>query len=99
MKRRDDIRIAMRSLLSPVAQPEAAILGESSALPSGAEKESLPLYGGTLSLSEPPMPLLRELQSTLRENGIQAEPMEIVQAIVAALSDRPTLCRGLLAAY
>lgn len=89
----------MRSLLSPVTSPEAAVVGESSSLPAEEEQESLPLYGGALSLPEPPMPLLRELQSTLRENGIQAEPSEIVQAIVAALSDRPTLCRGLLAAY
>ncbi len=88
----------MHRLLSPGTQPEALV----SAYDPQPGEESGPSpghLGADPILSEAPMVILRELQGTLRENGIQAEPVEIVQAMLEALSARPTLCRGLLAAY
>jgi len=43
--------------------------------------------------------MLNELQGALDQNGITAEQGEIMQALVDALAVRPTLYRGLLAAY
>ena len=39
------------------------------------------------------------LQDTLRTNQIEAEIPEIVHAMLESLSARPSLCRGLIAAY
>ncbi|HLV79932.1 MAG TPA: hypothetical protein VKT32_06595 [Chthonomonadaceae bacterium] len=50
-------------------------------------------------MSEPQLRLLRNLQSVLQEHGIEAELTEIIHAIIVVLSARPSLCRGLLAAY
>jgi hypothetical protein len=41
--------------------------------------------------------VLAEIQSTLRQFGIQAEPAEIAEVLMEALMDRPFLCRGLFA--
>ncbi len=86
----------MHRLLSPGAQPEEFVnaLGLQS-----AERAPAAELTGALTLSDPPMSIFRELQSTLREHGIQAEPADIARAVLEALAARPTLCRGLLAAY
>ncbi|HZO87292.1 MAG TPA: hypothetical protein VFB38_03065 [Chthonomonadaceae bacterium] len=94
MRRRDDIRAAMQRLLSPAARPESLASGDGLQSTLGASGD-MP----ALALSEAPLRILQELQSTLHENGIEAEPVEIVQVMMEALSARPTLCRGLLAAY
>ena len=43
--------------------------------------------------------VLRDLQNSLRRHGIDAELDEINAGILDALAARPSLCRGLLAAY
>ena len=55
--------------------------------------------GSRLMLSEAHRAVLRELQDSLRQNGIDAEMEEIGHGILDALVARPSLCRGLLAAY
>lgn len=79
----------MRSLLSPVRQPP-----EGSGPMPGLLRPAL-----TLPAVETDWCALTEIQGTLRAHGIVAETPEILNAILAALAQRPTLCRGLLAAY
>jgi hypothetical protein len=55
--------------------------------------------GSRLMLSEEHRAVLRELQDSLRQNGIDAEVEEIGHGILDALVARPSLCRGLLAAF
>jgi hypothetical protein len=43
--------------------------------------------------------VLAELQFSLRKHGIDAGFDEIGKGILEALAARPSLCRGLLAAY
>ena len=45
----------------------------------------------------PTAKVIAEIQSTLREHSIQAEPAEIAEMLIEALIDRPNLCRGLFA--
>lgn len=85
----------MQSLLSPVRRLERETLRPIE-IPRPAPP---PPSGSALTLSERQQRVLGELQATLRENGIRAELSEIVQAMVEALAARPTLCRGLVAAY
>lgn len=86
----------MHNLLTATKRPESAapISPVPIAIPSSA-----PPAGNMLALSEPQMLFLRDIQNVLQENGIEADQSEIVHAIMVALSDRPNLCRGLLAAY
>ena len=97
MQRRDEIRAAMHNLLTATKRPESAAAPINPlpiAIPSSA-----PPAGNPLVLAEPQMLFLRDIQNVLQENGIEADQSEIVHAIMVALSDRPNLCRGLLAAY
>lgn len=84
----------MQSLLSPVRRLERETLR-----PIEIPRPTPPPGGPALALSERQQRVLGELQATLRENGIRAELSEIVQAMMEALAARPTLCRGLVAAY
>ena len=43
--------------------------------------------------------MLTDLQQSLRKHGIDAGFEEIGKGILEALAARPSLCRGLLAAY
>jgi hypothetical protein len=43
--------------------------------------------------------VLSDLQYSLRKHGIDAEVADIGKGILEALAARPSLCRGLLAAY
>jgi hypothetical protein len=43
--------------------------------------------------------VLSDLQHSLRRHGIDAELDDIGKGIMEALAARPSLCRGLLAAY
>ncbi|HZT43758.1 MAG TPA: hypothetical protein VFA07_16445 [Chthonomonadaceae bacterium] len=97
MERRAEIRAAMHSLLSSNRRPDPRT-------PVGGPipitvPASAPPANNPLALSEPQLRLLRGLQSVLQENGIEAELTEIIHAIIVVLSARPSLCRGLLAAY
>lgn len=96
MERRAEIRAAMHSLLSSRRpDPRTAVGGTVPiTIPAQAPPTSNPL-----ALSEPQLRLLRNLQSVLQENGIEAELTDIIHAIIVVLSARPSLCRGLLAAY
>jgi hypothetical protein len=74
-------------------------LAEAPALPSRMALSDVPTSDVRLMLSEAHRAALRELQVLLRQNGITAEVEEIHHGILEALSARPLLCRGLLAAY
>jgi hypothetical protein len=65
----------------------------------GSEPPFVTENRSTLTISEPLREVVGDLQAALRENGIEAGPSEILQAMVEALAVRPSLCRGLLAAY
>jgi hypothetical protein len=86
----------MQSLLSPGPRREAqapAIKPVELPAPAPAPPaERLPISAGRQRI-------LTDLQSTLREHGVVAELTEIENAMLEALTSRPGLCRGLLAAY
>lgn len=50
-------------------------------------------------MSEAQKAVLTDLQHSLRKHGIEAGFEEIGKGILEALAARPSLCRGLLAAY
>ncbi len=88
----------MQRLLVSPTRPE----GASGAAPS-RQVATLPAFTAedqsALALPEAMHWVLRDLQVTLRDNGIEAAPAEIAYALMEALAYRPSLCRGLLAAY
>lgn len=104
MERREDIRAAMQSLLSPIRQadPRAPSLPARTDPPAErfVEARVSPVGSGLPAhLLEASPPILAELQHTLREHGIVAELSEIARILADGLAARPALCRGLLAAY
>ena len=96
MERRNDIRAAMQSLLSPTRRPEPAPPVESPIRQPNRGERSRP--DRSLNLSEVELQTLRELQAELLEHGIAADPAEIAHAMLQALATRPGFCRGLVAA-
>ena len=62
-----------------------------------AGPESRP--GMQFAMSEKQEAVLADLQHSLRKHGIDAGYEEIGKGILEALAARPSLCRGLLAAY
>ena len=95
MERQREIRQALNSFLPTSARPEAA---------SGVRKAAdvcapQPAPGSRFAPSEAQIAVLRDLQASLHQHGIDAEMDEIGHGILEALADRPSLCRGLLAAY
>jgi len=88
----------MQSLLTPVRRPETETL-MAPVRPVELPPPVTPRSEPSFTLSERQRQVLGEIQATLRESGIKAELQEIVQAMVEALTARPTLCRGLVAAY
>ena len=102
MERREDIRAAMQSLLAPVPRreprPEAREARSRQATPAETSTTG-PLGPMTIRLSEMHLDTIVDLQRALSENGIAAEPGDIVQALCQAVAVRPALCRSLLAAY
>lgn len=101
MERRDDIRAAMQNLLARAKRPDVA-QPFADPLPPAPEILPQPLSmpeAGELAVSGSHLAVLREIQGTLRQSGIVADVPEIIQAMVDALASRPSLCRGLVAAY
>src|SRR5258708_6669913 len=94
MERRNDIRAAMHSLLSPARQRDPAPLKERPV--TTVNHRPLPA-APPVRTRVPQGKVLLEIQSTLKDFGIQAEPSEIVEVLMEALMDRPALCRGLFA--
>ena len=66
-------------------------------MPSGADFDTEPNH--PVALSKGQLATLHDLQNALRTNQIEAEIPEIVHAMLESLSARPSLCRGLIAAY
>ena len=91
----------MQSLLTPARRPESAArrIGHPAPAASPATIETSSPGSVTVRLSEMQMDTIDDLRRALRENGIAAEPAEIVQALCQAVAVRPVLCRSLLAAY
>jgi hypothetical protein len=90
MERREDIRAAIHRLLS---NTETA----AQASPAAPAAESSP--GTAPGLTHNQLVTLRAVQASLLSNQIEADIPEIVHALLEALSTRPSLCRGLVAAY
>ncbi|HXG23283.1 MAG TPA: hypothetical protein VNJ09_01915 [Chthonomonadales bacterium] len=97
MERREDIRAALQSLLSPGQRPDPASIG-SRRTPAESGRDAASLQRA-LPLSDRQLKVLFELQSELREHGIKAEIPELVQVLLDELTARPDLCRALVAAY
>ena len=96
MERRNDIRAAMHSLLTPTRrEPEPP--KQPKPEPSTNGHRAIPVAASSLNTRAPQGKVIAEIQSTLREFGIQAEPSEIADILMEALMDRPALCRGLFA--
>lgn len=79
-------------------------------LSSGQRPDGLARLGGrrpggpirtecTITLLDTQERAVCELQAELRAHGITADVPELVSAMVEALLSRPSLCRGLIAAY
>ena len=80
------------------APTQLALVADNSAAVAFAPAQNH-AQGPRLILSQQQIAVLRELQGSLRENGIDAGVEDIGHGILEALSARPSLCRGLLAAY
>ena len=94
MERREDIRAAIQKLLSSSRPAEAP------ARLLQLNRPDSPLrLSERVAFSDAQLDTLRDLQDTLRANHIEAEIPEIVHAMLESLSARPSLCRGLVAAY
>jgi hypothetical protein len=78
-------------------RPEAAAVqsGAADTLPHIAS----PPVGPRFVLSNAQHTILRDLQLSLSSHGIDAGVEEIGHGILEALAERPSLCRGLLAAH
>ena len=94
MERRANIRMAIRTLLSPETQPEAIIKISDRPEP-GLEVSK----NDSLMLNALHAEMLSPLQASLRSSCISADLPEIAGAILEALAVRPSLCQGLLASY
>jgi hypothetical protein len=97
MERQDEIRKALNSFLHIPRRPEPIAAVDSATVFSPARAVSS--RGARLRLSDAQRAVLHDLQDSLRQNGIDAELEEIGRGILEALAARPSLCRGLLAAY
>lgn len=96
MERRNDIRAAMHSLLSPTRRDPEPPKPPRPEPPTNGHR-TIPVSAPQLKTRAPQGKVIAEIQSTLREFGIQAEPSEIADILMEALMDRPALCRGLFA--
>ena len=98
MERRSDVRAAIRSLLTPSPRPEKVTLPV--ATPYSGPAEGAPNIDCSLFwISNPRGAVLKDIQTELEAYGIQAELHEIAQVLFDAMTNRPALCRGLLAGY
>ena len=97
MERQREIRQALNSFLPSPARHEPPTGAPRRVLtdPSGPE----PRPGLQFAMSEAQQAVLTDLQHSLRKHGIDAGFDEIGKGILEALAARPSLCRGLLAAY
>ena len=97
MERQREIRQALNSFLPTPARPDPPPSPARRALtdPPGTESRSGPQF----AVSEAQRAVLTDLQHSLRKHGIEAGFEEIGKGILEALAARPSLCRGLLAAY
>lgn len=94
----------MRSLLSPGERPNAApgtqpAQRDVTAQPPVSGSQQPPRGDDTASMSPAAVRVLNDMQTVLRDHGIAAETAQLAHAIWAELAARPSLCRGLLAAY
>ena len=97
MERRKDIRAAMQSLLTPTLSRESgAATPGFRAAHFAHQEEKRPDKG---RLRDMRGTVIGEIQSTLREYGVNAESHEIADALIEALLEKPNLCKGLLASY
>src|SRR5437879_5544499 len=106
MERRKDIRAAMQSLLSPTHSRDngsaaSSVFGQNGSAnspfgppPLIQREEKTPSKG---RLRDMRGTVIADIQSTLREYGVNAEGHEIADALIEALLEKPNLCKGLLA--
>ena len=96
MSRQDDVREVMRGLTGATTAAEA----DSRFLPLERCGVLHSSAGEPLTLPDAPSKMLNALCHVLREaGGIEATSHEVALGLLEALSRRPALCRGLLAAY
>jgi hypothetical protein len=88
MQRQEDMRAMIQAVLPYTGQMEAGF-------PPVAARPGVE----TITLTEAQSGFLRDLQAALSKHGIDASVAEVGQALLQALSSRPSLCRGLMAAY
>jgi hypothetical protein len=98
MEREREIRQALNSFLPAPSRPDGgSIPGRAKAEPAfGLAGRHTP---SKFTFSDAQRDILNDLQHSLRKHGIDAELDDIGNGIIEALSARPSLCRGLLAAY
>ena len=85
----------MHSLLSPARQHESEI--RKARPENGSNHRSAPTPAHSGRTRVPQAKVIAEIQSTLKEFGVEADPAEIAEVLMEALIDRPQLCRGLFA--
>ena len=97
MERQREIRQALNSFLPTAArlEPQPKAPNRTLTAPVGHEPRS----AAPFAVSEAQRAVLTDLQQSLRKHGIDAGFEEIGKGILEALAARPSLCRGLLAAY
>jgi hypothetical protein len=98
MEREREIRQALNSFLPAPSRPDGnPVAGKAKAEPPFARPVLQPPL--KYAFSDAQRDILNDLQHSLKKHGIDAEPEDIGKGILEALAARPSLCRGLLAAY
>ncbi len=85
----------MHSLLSPARQHDSNT--RKARQENGGRYHAAPVSAQNGRTRVPQAKVIAEIQSTLKQFGIHAEPSEIAEVLMEALMDRPFLCRGLFA--
>jgi hypothetical protein len=91
----------LNSFLPSPSRREAVtgVVSSPAAVPAALPVAPQQRPGAPFAFSDSQRAVLGDLQYSLRKHGIDAEMDEIGKGILEALAARPSLCRGLLAAY
>lgn len=89
----------MQRLLSSSKQPERPRLPETAPRNTHLVESPTIRAKGSVALSPTHLVVLQDIQSSLRNHSIEADLPDVVQALMESLAARPTLCKGLIAAY
>ena len=99
MERQLEIRQALNSFLPSLTPPKKSADTSSKTSDTIGQAEDNPGAALQFAASDAQRAVLSDLQHSLHKHGIEAGMEEIGRGLMEALAARPSVCRGLLAAY